>query len=48
MKRLIRENYRLYEEFVKKGYDLVFVARNTEQMPDFKMLKRDEIPDEKA
>jgi len=31
MKRLIRENYRLYEEFVKKGYDLVFVARKKMQ-----------------
>jgi len=41
MKRLIRENYRLYEEFVKKGYDLVFVARNTEQMPDFKDVKKE-------
>jgi len=41
MKRLIRENYKYYEEFIKNGYDLVFVARTREQMPDFADIKRE-------
>jgi ribonuclease P protein component len=35
LRRLIRENYRAYEEFINEGYDIVFVARSTETMPTF-------------
>ncbi len=35
VRRLIRENYRLFEEFVKDGMDLLFVARPADTMPSF-------------
>ena len=35
LKRLIRESYRFYEDFVNDGFDLVFVARNTDKLPDY-------------
>lgn len=41
MKRLIKENYRFYEEFVKNGYDLVFVARSREQTPTYLDIKKE-------
>ncbi|HHV97876.1 MAG TPA: ribonuclease P protein component [Clostridiaceae bacterium] len=41
IKRLIRENYRLSEDRVKVGYDLVFVARNTDDMPDYYKIKKE-------
>ncbi len=41
VRRLIRENYRLYEEFLKYGYDCVFVARSTEKLPCFQEIKRE-------
>lgn len=28
-RRLIRENYRLYCDDMKKGYDIIFIARNS-------------------
>jgi len=40
-KRLIRENYRQYEEYVKNGYDFVFVARNSDKFPVFLEIKRE-------
>jgi len=39
LKRLVRENYRFYEEFVADGVDLVFVVRSTEEMPGFFEVK---------
>lgn len=39
LKRLVRENYRLYEEFVSNGVDLVFVVRSTDEVPDFYEVK---------
>lgn len=30
VKRLIRESYRMYEEFVPEGLDIIFVARNVQ------------------
>lgn len=33
--RLIKENYRMVQEKLLVGYDLVFVARPTDNMPDF-------------
>ncbi len=41
VRRLIRENYRLYEGLIKKGIDLVFVARVSPEMPDFYDLKKE-------
>ncbi|NSW92033.1 MAG: ribonuclease P protein component [Firmicutes bacterium] len=41
IKRLIRENYRMQEEMVKRGYDLVFVVRNSGNLPDFYEIKRE-------
>jgi len=40
-RRLIRENYRLYENFVKSGNDLVFVARSSERLPEFLEIKKE-------
>lgn len=34
-KRLIRESYRLHEPFLKKGFDIVCVARKCETIPSF-------------
>lgn len=41
LRRLIKENYRLFEDFIKCGYDIVFVSRNTEEMPDFVSVKKE-------
>lgn len=41
IKRLIRENYRFIEDKVKVGYDLVFVVRNSNLMPDFYKIKKE-------
>jgi len=41
IRRLIRENYRLLEPYVKKGYDLVFVARSKENMPSFLEIEKE-------
>ena len=41
VRRLIKENYRLYEDFVKEGFDLVFVARDNENLPDFSDIKKE-------
>ncbi|NJD03938.1 MAG: ribonuclease P protein component [Ruminiclostridium sp.] len=41
MKRLIKECYRHYEESVKNGCDLVFVARNSEIMPGYAEIERE-------
>ncbi len=41
LRRLIRENYRLFEDFINYGYDIVFVSRNTEEMPEFISIKKE-------
>lgn len=41
LKRLIKECYRHYEVSVKEGFDLVFVARNSEIMPGYLEIKRE-------
>lgn len=40
-RRLIRENYRLYEDFIKVGYDCVFVARSSEEIPGFLEIRKE-------
>ena len=41
LRRLLRESYRVYEEFIENGYDIVFVARSTEDLPDFNTVKKE-------
>lgn len=41
LRRLIKENYRLYEDYIKEGNDLVFVARSNLEMPDFYDIKKE-------
>ncbi|MCX8128987.1 MAG: ribonuclease P protein component [Clostridia bacterium] len=41
LRRLIKENYRMYESTIKEGYDYVFVARNTDVIPVFSDIKRE-------
>lgn len=41
IKRLIKESYRYYEGQLKEGFDLVFVARSSDEMPDFSEIKRE-------
>lgn len=41
IKRLIRENYRYYEKFIKDGFDLVFVARSTYRLPEFLDIRKE-------
>lgn len=41
IRRLIKENYRHYEQYIKDGYDVVFVARKNENMPSFVDIKKE-------
>lgn len=41
LKRLIRENYRLSEENIKIGFDIVLVARESKVMPEFGDIKKE-------
>ncbi|MCX8029928.1 MAG: ribonuclease P protein component, partial [Brevinematales bacterium] len=41
IRRLIRENYRLFEDFIRPGYDLVFVSRVTEELPGFTEIRKE-------
>ncbi|MCX7843334.1 MAG: ribonuclease P protein component [Clostridia bacterium] len=41
IKRLIRESYRLFEGLLKRGYDVVFVARSTEMAPGFLEIRKE-------
>lgn len=41
IRRLIKENYRLYEGFIKSGYDCIFVARTVEVLPCFHDIKKE-------
>lgn len=41
IRRLIRENYRFYEDFIRQGYDCVFVARASEEVPGFVEIKKE-------
>lgn len=43
LRRLIRENYREVEDQVKEGYDLVFVARSNEKLPDYKEIGKEMV-----
>lgn len=41
VKRLLKENYRLRENRIKKGYDIVLVARNRAAFADFYSIGND-------
>ncbi|MGI6668245.1 MAG: ribonuclease P protein component [Acetivibrionales bacterium] len=41
IKRLIRESYRLYEEFIPESYDIIFFARNTEAEYTYKEITKE-------
>lgn len=41
LRRLIRENYRKLEPFIKVGHDIVIVARKTEELPDFHIIGKE-------
>jgi ribonuclease P protein component len=41
VKRLIRENYRAFEETVPSGYDIIFTARSSTVFTGFKEIGRD-------
>ena len=41
IKRLIRESYRLYEDFIFRSYDIVFFARNTEEEYTYKEITKE-------
>lgn len=41
IRRLLKENYRLIEDYVFKGFDIVFVARPVEVLPDFYEVKKE-------
>ncbi|HHW31334.1 MAG TPA: ribonuclease P protein component [Clostridiaceae bacterium] len=41
LKRLIKESYRQYEEFIESGYDIVVTARHNLDIPDFSAVKKE-------
>jgi ribonuclease P protein component len=41
VRRLIKENYRLMENNIQTGFDIVFVYRNIEIIPHFKEIKNE-------
>lgn len=41
IRRLIKESYRSVEEILKPGYDIVFVARSNEIVPDYLSVKKE-------
>lgn len=40
VKRIIRESYRLNTDEINKGYDFVFIARNTTKGKDYKTIEK--------
>lgn len=41
IRRLIKESYRYYEGQLKQGFDLVFVARSCDELPNFSEIKKE-------
>jgi ribonuclease P protein component len=41
IRRIVKENYRFYEEFVKNGYDCVFIVRSSDKEPGFHEIRRE-------
>jgi ribonuclease P protein component len=40
-KRLVKENYRFFEPYIKDSYDFVIVARNNLELPDFNVIRKE-------
>jgi ribonuclease P protein component len=41
IKRLIRENYNIYKDSLKTGYDIVILARNKNAEPEFNAIGKE-------
>lgn len=41
VRRLLKENYRKMEEFISRGFDIVFVVRASEKIPTYYEIKKD-------
>lgn len=41
LKRLVKECYRFYEDFIKDSFDLVFVGRSADAMPGYPEINRE-------
>lgn len=41
IRRLIKENYRCFEDFIAQGNDIVFVAKKQEVMPGYHDIKKE-------
>lgn len=41
LKRIVKENYRLLENKIPSGYDLVFMVRKSDNLPGFWDIKRE-------
>lgn len=41
VRRLIKECYRSYEEFLKSDLDIVFMARSTEKIPEYSEISKE-------
>ena len=41
VKRLLKESYRLLEESLKTGHDIIFFARRCEAAPDFNQVQKE-------
>lgn len=41
LRRIIKENYRMYEDYLKDGYDIVITARNFTSAPEFSIIKKE-------
>ncbi len=41
LKRIIRENFRQYDDFLQEGNDYLIVARNTEELPGYHDIRRE-------
>ena len=41
MKRLVKENYRFFEPFLFTGYQLVFVVRSVNSLPNYRVINQE-------
>ncbi len=41
IRRLIKENYRLFEDYIKSGFSIVFVAREFTSIPGYFEIKKE-------
>jgi ribonuclease P protein component len=41
IRRLVKENYRIFEENIMEAYDIVFVIRKTGELPTYKEIQKE-------